>query len=84
MRNFSEQVASQLHRLAPDVTLVEELAQDLEQRYLALILEGYADADAWREANAQMEWPRLSRELGHAARQQGGLLPARGRERRDA
>jgi putative ABC transport system permease protein len=63
MRNFKVHVESQLHRLAPDVSLVEELAQDLEQRYQAFIRDGSTAADAWREANEQMDWPRLSLEL---------------------
>ncbi len=43
--------------------MVSELAQDLEQRYEALIRGGSTADDAWREANEQMEWPRLSLEL---------------------
>jgi len=63
MRNFKAHVESQLHRLSPDVSLVEELAQDLEQRYESLIRDGSAAGDAWRDANEQMDWPRLSLEL---------------------
>jgi predicted permease len=43
--------------------MVTELGQDLEQRYEALIRDGSTAADAWREANEQMEWSRLSLEL---------------------
>jgi predicted permease len=47
----------------PDSDLVEELAQDLEHRYEALLRGGSDAAEAWRLANEQMNWPRLSREL---------------------
>jgi predicted permease len=63
MRDFKAHVESQLRHLAPDAGLVAELEQDLEQRYEALIRDGSAAADAWREANEQMEWSRLSLEL---------------------
>src|SRR5262245_59991019 len=63
MHNFTAHIESRLHHLAPDAGLIEELAQDLEQRYQALVRDGRTGAAAWREANDQMDWPRLSLEL---------------------
>jgi hypothetical protein len=62
MPDFKAHVERQLGQLALDASLIEELAQDLEQRYEALIREGSGAVAAWREANEQMAWPRLSRE----------------------
>jgi predicted permease len=39
--------------------LVEELAQDLEQRYLSLLQQGATAAESWSAANLQMDWPKL-------------------------
>jgi hypothetical protein len=66
MHNFKAHVESQLRHLAPDASLVAELAQDLEQRYEALIRDGSTAADAWREADEQMDWSRLSLELSRS------------------
>ena len=66
MHNFKAHVESQLRGLAPDSSLVAELAQDLEQRYEALVRAGSSTADAWREANEQMDWSRLSLELSRS------------------
>src|SRR5688572_31886156 len=66
MHNFKAHVEHQLHRLAPDDSLVAELAQDLEQRYEKLLRDGSPDAEAWREANEQMNWQRLSHELSRS------------------
>jgi putative ABC transport system permease protein len=63
MHDFKAHVESQLHRLAPDPSLVEELAQDLELRYEALMRDGFTADVAWRHANEQMDWPRFSVEL---------------------
>jgi putative ABC transport system permease protein len=68
MHDFNAHVESQLYRLAPDASLVAELAQDLEQRYEALLQDGLTAANAWREANEQMNWPRLSLELSKSLR----------------
>jgi putative ABC transport system permease protein len=64
MRNFRSHVETQLRQVVEtDASLVEELAQDLEERYRALIRNGSSEKVAWAEANDQMEWPRLSLEL---------------------
>ncbi|MGH9627275.1 MAG: hypothetical protein ACRD7E_02765 [Bryobacteraceae bacterium] len=66
MHDFKAQVESQLRHLAPDSSLVAELAQDLEQRYEAFIGDGSTAAEAWREANEHMDWSRLSLELSRS------------------
>jgi putative ABC transport system permease protein len=71
MHDFKTHVESQLRSLALDAGLVAELAQDLEQRYEALVRDGSSAAEAWRVANEQMDWSRLSVELSRSVQSIG-------------
>ena len=63
MRDFRDQVRRHCPSLESSSPLVEELAQDLEQRYHAALATGCSEVEAWRIANEHMAWPDLSAAL---------------------
>ena len=72
MRDFVAHVRRHLSRAEiPDgryEEVVDELASELEARYITLLQRGASDEDAWREVLAQVpSWPALAGELANAA-----------------
>jgi len=68
MRDFRGYVVQNLPPLAvsgaDESAIVEEIAQELEDRYDDLISEGLDPDEAWTAVQSQVDWPRLSLDIG--------------------